>query len=329
MIDFSTLPTIIQSITLLVVVVIVKLIIARFNLSHSTDINSGMQYFRFYCQRLSDKVNNSKNSNEQRRIAGFIALLITLAPLVIILSLFEQFIAINWLWQLMLLYFAFGNFNLSTISAGISKALLSGDNSLAKNLLSHHSLRDTATLSTMGLSKATIEMQFLKHVQLHFVVACCFLFIGPIMALAYRLILEMHYSWNTKITKFYQFGQASNFVVQVILWLPARIYYFLYLTTTIGHNFFLFWRLTRRYFFQLNTNIIIELHALNLRIKLGGVAMYNQTKLRRVNFNEQGRQPEVSDIANARKQLFSVDISAVILLCLLTALSYLPLLLKS
>lgn len=324
MIDFSTLPTIIQSITLLVVVVIVKLIIARFSVNTSADLNSGMRYFRFFCQRLSDKVNNSKNSNEQRRIAGLIALLITLAPLVIILALFEQFIAINWLWQLMLLYFAFGNFNVSTISAGISKALLSGNNSLAKNLLSHHSLRDTATLSTMGLSKATIEMQLLKHLQLHFVVACCFLFIGPVMALAYRLILEMHYSWNTKLTRFSQFGQASNFVVQVILWLPARIYYVLYLTMTIGHNFFLFWRLTRRYFFQLNTNIIIELHALNLRVKLGGVAMYNQHKLRRTHFNEQGRQPEVSDINAARKQLYLVDISTLILLCLIAAVSYLP-----
>lgn len=344
MIDLSTLPTIIQSIAILVVVVLVKLIIVRlssgklttakpttatFSVNTDTSTNIGIQYFRFYCQRLSDKVNKSNNSNDQQAIAGFIALLISLAPLVIILWLFEEFVAINWLWQFLLLYFAFGNFNLSSVSAQISQALLKNEKQSAKNLLSNYCLRDTNPLSSMGLSKATIEMHLLKHLQLHFAVACCFLLIGPVMALACRLVLEMHYSWNTKLLKFLNFGQSSHLILQIILWLPSRIYYFLYLTMTIGHNFFLFWRLTRRYFFQLNTNIIIELHALNLRVKLGGVAMYNQQKLRRGNFNEQGREPEISDIDNARKQLFLVDISAIILLAIIIVLSYLPLIMNS
>jgi adenosylcobinamide-phosphate synthase len=43
--------------------------------------------------------------------------------------------------------------------------------------------------------------------------------------------------------------------------------------------------------------------ALSLQTKLGGVAMYDGIKCRKISFNEQGRQPEPSDIIHANKQI--------------------------
>lgn len=321
MYSFEALPNLVQHTAILAIVIIVKLIIAKF--SGNLSATHGMQYFQFYCQRLSDKVNKSTNSDHQQKIAGLIALLITLAPLIVILWLFEEFVAIEQLWQVLLLYMALGHFNLSSLSNKISRALTNNDKQTAKSLLQENCLRDTRQLSAMGLSKATIEMQLIKHIQLHIVVSFCYLLIGPIAALAYRLVLEMHYSWNTKVAKFFYFGQASNFLMQLITWLPTRVYYTTYLLTTIGHNFFHFWRVTRQSFFQLTPNLLVELHALNLNIQLGGVAMYNQQKLRRLGFNTSGNQPLVTDINNSSKQLLIVDIALVILLIMFTYISVL------
>ncbi|XQW84610.1 cobalamin biosynthesis protein [Thalassotalea piscium] len=309
MIALSSIPTIYQNMTILVVVVVVKLMIGLFG------NDNGMQYFHYYCQRLSDKVNKSSNSNEQQKIAGFIAVLLTLAPLVIILWLFEEFVAINWLWQLLLLYLAFGSLTPLLTSQKVRLALESNSKQSAKDLLQTQCLRDTQTLSPLGISKTTIEMQLLKHLQLHLGVACCFLFIGPITALAYRLIVEMHYSWNIKLSRFNHFGLASRLLMQLLLWLPIRIFYCAYLLTTLGNRFSLYFRLTRQYFFQLDSTIILTLHALKLNVQLGGVAMYHQKKLRRTAFNEQGNQPKIADIQRSSQQLIVVDIVMATIVC--------------
>ncbi|GHE93421.1 cobalamin biosynthesis protein CobD/CbiB [Thalassotalea profundi] len=319
MFDFSALPSVTQSVIILTTVVVTKSIIGHFSADNT------MKYFNHYCQRLSDKVNKSSNSNDQQKIAGLIALLITIVPIVVILWLFEDFIAINWLWQFLLLYFAFGDFNLIRLNNKISQKLHINDKKSARNLLDNYSLRDVATLSTMGLSKATIEMQLLKHLQRHIVVACCFLIVGPIMAFAYRLILEMHYSWNIKLTKFHYFGQTSNLILQLISWLPIRIYYLAYLATTIGNGFISHFLLTKVYFFQLNTNIIIALHAFRLHIKLGGVAIYDHKKIRRSSFNDIGKAPEITDIVSANKQLILVNIILVMSILIIATINYLPL----
>ena len=317
MIDFSILPAITQNIIILISVVAIKIVISQF----STD--NSMRYFRFYCQRLSDKVNKPSNSHYQQKISGLVALFITLTPIIVIVWLFEEFIAIKWLWQSLLLYISLGSFHFSSLGNSIQLALKSDNKNKARELLQQECLRDTSMLSTFGLSKATIEMQLLKHLQLHIIVGCCFLFVGPIMALSYRLLLEMHYSWNTKIKRFQYFGLASNFLLQLVLWLPLRLYYCLYLLTTLGQRTPLFLRSTWQYFFQLNTNIIIMLHALKLNTQLAGVAMYSQQKLRRSNINSSANQADISDIVNASKQLFVIDILIVILLLAIAIFGYL------
>ena len=314
--DLANMPIFAENILLLLSVILVKSLIS--NISP----HEPLRFFRFYCQRLAEKVNNKKNSQQQQKVAGLIAGIITLLPIVIILSLFETLVEIPLLWHALLLYLALGAFGLTKQSLAIAQATAKNDKYLAKQLLSKLVLRDTAQLSLVGVSKACIEMLLLRAIQQQFVVAFIFLTIGPLAALSYRLLLEMHYSWNHKQQTFFYFGQWLHSIVNFIQWLPVRLFFFLQVLMTLNQPIVLYWRLVRPYFFKNNNNIIISYLAYALTIKLGGVAMYNLVKLRRLSFNEQGQQPQAKDIILATKfvvkvQLLALSLLVVILLPLL------------
>ena len=304
MTDFNELSSFSYQLLILLTVILSKTIISHF-VHHEP-----LRYFQFYCQKLSGKVNKQHNSPKQQTIAGFVAIVITLSPITIILWLFEAFVAVDFLWQALLLYLAIGSFGLARINKTVAQALASKQNYLAKQTLKSWVLRETEPLSSLGLSKTSIEMLLLRTLQQGYTVAAIFIIFGPLSALCYRLVLEMHYCWNAKLTKYNHFGLYSKLIVDILQWLPSRSFALLLLFSSIGKNFILFWRLSRFHFFKLNNNIVLLLLALNLEIKLGGVALYNdgdiKEKLRKISFNDLARQPQITDIIHANNKIKSI-----------------------
>ncbi len=321
MMDLLTqLPSTAINILVLLLVVLVK------SLSEKFSSQKQIAIFSLYCAQLAEKVNKETHSKNHRKIAGFIATIITFSPLVIIVWLFETLVAIEWLWGAILLYFSFGRFNVNACGKNIAKNLNAQDNQTAKLLLTPLMLRDVEKLSALGISKATIEMMLLRKFQQHFMIGFYFFLLGPITAFSVRLLLEMHYHWNIKVAKFTYFGSFVNFIVNVVQWLPSRLFLFLLILTSLNQSIVLFWRLIRTQFFVLNNSILIHYFALILSVKLGGVAMYNQEKLRKLSFNEQGVQPQAKDIILAIKQLnlvmtlvFGLLISTLVIFVLLSS----------
>ena len=292
------------------VVVLLTVIVSKALISHFIH-HEPLRVFQLYCGKLSDKVNKSTNSQQQQTIAGLISILVTLTPIVIMLWLFERFIEVDFLWQFLLLYIAIGSFGLTKTNKSIAQALIAKQNYFAKQTLTPWILRETESLSSLGLSKTCIEMLLLRTLQQGYTVAFIFIFAGPLAAIGFRLLLEMHYCWNTKLAKFNHFGLYSKYSVNLVQWLPVRIFSLLLLLMSIGKNFVLFWRLSKSRFFQLDNNIAILLFALNLEIKLGGVAIYNNgeqgnNKLRKTSFNDLARQPQITDIIHANNKVKSI-----------------------
>jgi len=309
--DFS------YNVLLLIIALAIKALISHF-IAHDP-----LRFFRFYCHQLAKKVNKPKNSSNQQSIAGLIAMVITLLPIIIILWLFEVFIEVAYLWQGLLLYIALGSFGLESINKKLAQALAAKQTYVAKQLLSPLVLRNTENLSNLGLSKAAIEMQLLRTLQQIYVVSFIFLFTGPLAALSYRLILEMHYCWNSKSLTFKHFGYYVRIIVNLCQWLPIRLFSLLLLITSLGKNPLLFWRLSKVHFFKLNNDIAILLFALVLEVKLGGVAMYEQNKLRKSSFNDLAKQPEPTDIIHASKKIKQIMWVTLFLVgCVATFLSF-------
>lgn len=308
---FTELTPFTYHVLILMVVLIIKAFVSHF-VAHEP-----LRYFNFYCLQLANKVNNANNSSQQQTIAGLLSLLVTLVPVVTILWLFADFVAVDYLWQGLLLYFSLGNVNLAQVNKEIAQALVAKQNYLAKQTLQPLMLRETEQLSQVGLSKAAIEMQLLRTAQQIYAVAFLFIVLGPLAALSYRLILEMHYCWNIKLTQYKSFGFYSQLFSQLIQWLPNRLMALLMLLSTVGEGSLLFWRLARSHFFKLNNNFIIAVHAFSLTVRLGGVAIYQQKKLRKAAFNDLGKQPEARDIIKANHKINFIVYSSLLLLALL------------
>jgi len=309
------------------VLILITALVSKSIISHFM-IHEPLSFFQFYCTKLSDKVNKSSNSPQQRTIAGLIAIVVTLAPIIIMLWLFAAFIAVDFLWQLTLVYCSIGSLGLSKINTTIAQALVAKQNYLAKQTLQPWLLRATEPLSSLGLSKAAIEMKLLRTLQQGYGVAVIFLIAGPLAALSFRLLLEMHYCWNTKLEKFTHFGHYSKSLVDILLWLPVRIFALLILFTCLGKNFLLFWRLSKKHFFELNSNMALLLLALSLEVKLGGVAMYANTfsgrsKLRKLSVNDLARQPQVTDIIHGNNKVnYLVGFSLVFIVLIAVAVEF-------
>jgi len=303
------------------VVMLYGVILIKFFASYLAS-HEPLQFFSFFCKQLSAKVNKNHNSARQRNISGFIAILVTLTPLIIILWLFEVFIEAAWLWQGFLLYLALGNLHLGKTSKDIAKLIVANKKFDARQLLNPWLLRETDQLSSLGLAKSCIEMLLLRAIQNLFTIGFIFLIFGPLAALTSRLLIEMHYSWNHKQSSFQPFGNSIANIVNIIQWLPSRIFSLVLLFSCIGNNFVLIFRLSRPYFFQLNNSYVLNLFALSLEIKLGGVAMYQGIKLRKSSYNDHGRQPQATDIIHASKRISQVFYFCFLFLALLTLFTY-------
>lgn len=288
------------SLCLLSGVVLIKIILSIFY------IKEPMHLFRFYCIELAKKVNKQSSNQLQQKTAGVIAALLTLTPLLVILWLFELFIEVQWLWNAFILYFALGSFGLTRTALKTAKALAKKNTDDAKKLIAPYSLRETHKLSSLGLTKTTIELHLLQTIQQCFTVAIIYLLAGSYAALAFRLLLEMHYSWNIKQEKYKHFGRFVHGVLQLIQWLPARFFALILLIGTMSQHFILFWRLAKQHFFSLDNTIALLVLALTIQKRLGGVVMYQGKKLRRDNLNEKALEPEPSDIMYAVKSVNQV-----------------------
>ncbi len=301
-----------SNLLLLVVVILLKWGITPFTAANV------FVYFREYCKLLSNKVNKENNTHAQQRIAGGVALSINFLTIMIILWLFADFIEVTWLWHGLLLFLAIDGFQYNKKGKEIAQAIVANNSYLAKKLLNPLMLRESNNLSTMGLTKAFIEVHILTLCQQLLITGFYFLCFGPLGAIAYRLLLEMHYSWNIKKSQFIHFGQPISVIVNILQWLPIRIITLVLFITTMNNQSLLYWRLIKQDIFKLNNSIVLHYFALLNETKLAGVAMYknqygSNEKLRREGFNQQARNPEPTDIIHTNQRIMFLCIWLLLL----------------
>jgi adenosylcobinamide-phosphate synthase len=305
------------TVTSLFLVILLKYLLVRY-IPHQP-----LLPMQIYCRLLANKVNKAENSPQQQNIAGVIASLITLLPLICILWLFENLVAILALWHALLLYFALDSMSLQRQNTLLVNKLSSKQNEQAKRLLQPYLLRKTDNLSSTGLCKAAIEMQLLRTINGLFSVSILFLLFGGLAAISFRLLLELHYSWNVKRQQFQRFGWLAKQGVELINWLPCRLFSLLLVLGQINTNALILVRAIAKDIFRLNSDLALHILALQLQCKLGGVAMYDGIKLRRIVFNDLGHQPESRDVLLANRRINQIIIFSASSLVLFTLLSML------
>lgn len=315
----TTLPPLGIDILVLLLVVVIKSLVTRLS------SYNGLSFFHFYCQQLANKVNKPNNSDSQRKVAGFIASLITLVPVLIILWLFENYVELSVIWHALLLYFSLGSFGHIAAAKRIKRYSEQQLKEQTRHELAPWVLRDVKQLSFMGMHKACIEMVQLRFIQHQFAIAMYFLLLGPYVALTVRMLIDMHHCWNPKKQAFQYFGLFVSWCSRCLLWAPTRLYIVALSTVNFNRPVLLSNKVPSNLLFEFNNKIALAALASIIDVKLGGVAMYDTEKKRVTEFNQQARVPSADDIERTINQLNLVKIlSFGGLICVMIILALMP-----
>lgn len=271
--------------------------------------------FRFAAYGLARRVLHDTDSAAYQRFAGLLSCAVLLVPALLLYWLLRQLSDWPFLLDAVLLYFCLDAGAIPQQVRQLDASLQKNQLSLARQQLSSWVLRDTQHLSEMGLIKAALDSLILRYATQWFGILCCFCLFGGLATLALRILLELHYAWNTKLPRYVQYGLWLRQTLVVVL-LPPLYLFSLILALQVG------WRASLRLYQQHDDRswpkpqrFLLCVWSQTLQRQTGGPAMYQGVKVRRARLGPD-TPPQRIDLANAIRYV-STQQNAVWLLGLL------------
>lgn len=173
---------------------------------------------RVLAERVAAKVNKASDSPAQQRLAGILAVLLVVVPLLTLAWTFRHLSEWPAGFDALLLYLCLDHRHFSSQVATVAGSLQRQQLQLAKDQLQPLLRRDCGQLSAAGLAKAGIEV--LAQRQLRHFAAVLFWFVvgGAMAALVWRLLVELQQAWSGKISQQRVFGSAVSRIGRLMLW---------------------------------------------------------------------------------------------------------------
>ena len=253
-------------------------------------------------ERLARKVNAKGNSPSQQWIAGLLAPLVILVPLVLALWSLRNLSFYEPLFDLLLLLWLLEAHPLKSQSLIIERLLKSGKSEMARLHLSRWVKRDTHTLSAMGTAKAASEMIALRLLAQWFGVAFWYLAAGIYGAFLFRFIQLLAQAFSIKRPVNRLFGELTHRLFNLLLLPPAII-----LALTLGcfpgggRAIYCLFSQTKSWP-ALASGAFLASLAGSLDLQLGGPRLYDgeMNRLKRIGW---GKEPDATSPARVRKRL--------------------------
>jgi len=270
--------------------------------------------FTWLGERLATKVNRSANGPQQQRLAGSIALLSIVMPMALGLWLFARLNPLTVLLDGLVLFCLVQWHAPMHRFQQITQQLNQQQHQNARGQLRPWVLRDCEHLSAVGVAKASAEMLILRLAANWFGVVFWFMLGGIIPALCYRIIVDLHYAWNPKLSQYRQFGNSASRLYHLLSWLPfqllARIisFYGNWKTNTQALSQGFRWPYSA-------SGSLLSVTASSLQSELGGPRHYQQQKVEQARFGPMQQYPEAKALDRLALKL---NMSALLYLLLLS-----------
>lgn len=281
-------------------------------------------FFKSLALGISAKVHSDKKSNSvsQQKVAGFLAIPTLLLPFLFLGYMLTLLTDFPYIFDAVLLWMCLSWSPIRKDALSIEKALKKEQKSLAKAKLDSWVLRETSTLSPMGICKSTIEMLMLRATKEYFAVILYYLLLGSLVMLGYRLLTLLGQCWNPKAPHYRHFGQAIQGLCFIFDWLPSRLVS-LALMMMGGFKLTLTLMRNARQWQNDNSLMLLSATAALLKVSLGGPAIYHGQKIRRsVIGNDSTRAPELQDIRHTVNLVERVLLVWLLFITLITILYY-------
>ncbi|WP_298445217.1 cobalamin biosynthesis protein [uncultured Ferrimonas sp.] len=168
-----------------------------------------------WAEQLQRKTHHPRRSSGQRTVAGGLGLLLMAAPLLLLSAL-----AI-WhpLLELALLTLLLPSRELP--GSALAQQLQQGQKEQARATLSQWALRDTQPLSSLGITKAAIELQLERRASQFFGVSFWYLLGGMPLAMALWISTEVARHWHIDKPQLAPFGGTAHFSAALMM-LPVN-----------------------------------------------------------------------------------------------------------
>jgi adenosylcobinamide-phosphate synthase len=241
---------------------------------------------------------NQTPSNAKKN--GVVAVVILIAPPVLVALILAKIPVIGILFQILCAYFAIGARSLALHARAVDHALDKKDYETARTEVSKIVSRDTEPMKESDMVTATIESVLENGCDAVFSAMFWFLVLGAPGVVLCRLANTLDAMWGYKNERYLYFGWAAARFDDLLNWIPARLTAFTY--ALLG-NFKTAWQCLRAQgpkWYSPNAGPVMASGAGALQITLGGPAQYDGKIKERLVLGT-GRFPERRDIERALK----------------------------
>lgn len=255
--------------------------------------------------RLVKRVHHAYASTSQQWITGFLLPMVVVIPSLLGSWSFRNLAPSNTLFDLILLMWLLESHSVKTRLHAIQQLLKQKKTALAKLQLASGVLRDTNSLSEMGICKAAIEMSLLRLLKQWLTVGFVYLLLGIHGALFYRLVQLTSQACNIKLAQNRICGELSCRITQAFNLLP--VYAVILIQTLLPQGVQAF-KATIRQFRQwpeLISGLLLIHSGASLKIGLGGPRFYLGTKIRYPRIGGES-DPSVSHLLSAYYRIFFI-----------------------
>lgn len=268
--------------------------------------------------RLAEKVHpDTHRSVFQQRLSGVLAPIVLIVPFLICIALAFQIVEFPIIFEALVLILCVRYKPIMAINRKLQRQLELGKKSLARHTIQTLVLRETGTLSELGLVKAGIETTLLRIIVEFIAPLFWFLIGGWWLTLFYRLTYELHQAWNAKTTQYQHFGKPVASLIYVMTWLPFQVSSLALFVIKGGkQNWRLLWKsqCPRWRYLGVIGNL--------LNAQLGGPCIYFGQKYR---FSKVGshRAPQIAHLKASRQWVIMLVLAWLILSIVLSSLLFL------
>ncbi len=248
-----------------------------------------------FFERHFNQQTSAANAWLGARLPGLVAVVVLIAPVVLIVALFTDHGLVTKLLDVVILYLALGAKSLREHAQSVAIAVNQNDLVIARKRVSLIVSRDTDQLDMMGVQKAAIESVLENGSDAIFGAIFYYVVGGAPAVVLYRLANTLDAMWGYKNQRYLHFGWAAARLDDILNWIPARLTAATYAVLGNAKIAIHCWNTQAPTWYSPNAGPVMAAGAGALELKLGGTASYHgQTKLR-PELGE-GRAPTYGDI---------------------------------
>jgi adenosylcobinamide-phosphate synthase len=259
--------------------------------------------FGRWANAIEHRLLHPAKSAVNRQISGVFALLCTLSPCLIWLFLLPDWPLLQFLVNVLIVYFCIAARSLQQHALAVHQALADDNLPLPRLQVGKIVSRQTENMPAAEVRRAGIESVLENGADAVFAPLFWFVALGPFGALLYRFSNTLDAMWGYKNDRYHDFGWAAARFDDVLNWIPARLTALSYALLGNTGQAFNAWRTQAHLLDSPNAGPVMTAGGGALDVQLGGPARYHG-RLKQKPWFGGGQIPQNADILRACRLMY-------------------------